>query len=86
MQATVQIYICLPPLPQTVSVDGPYFQTDEGGEEIKVIATYHFDQALQSSIRTMISDRYQVFTEISGFTMAIEEWHSVEEAIDSWIA
>jgi hypothetical protein len=78
--AVAQRYGSIAPVPQYMSVKGPYIRSSiEGG--ISTLSLYEFDDERADDAVTYLKARYDSFAQIDGATSSVEEWLGVGVAL-----
>jgi len=70
----------LPPLPQYMTLKGPYFHS-EVGLGIKSISLYEFDASKIQEAGEVIRSRIAKIMDVPGYTVAVDIWTEVKDAL-----
>ena len=73
-------YAQLPPLPQYVTLKGPYFHS-EVGLGIKSITLYEFDASKIQEVGEAIRSRVAKMIDVPGYTFSVDTWTEVKDAL-----
>ena len=81
LKAAAQAFTKLAKLPVTVKRKGPYFHIDEN-DTIQATSFFIFqDDQITNEQKKFVKKRLETFGAVPGFTYSIEEWLSMEEAL-----
>jgi len=80
LKEAAKVFLALKPLPASIKRRGPYFKIIAGAA-IEVVTLYEFDPAFNSKAEKFLASRYKPFTEVPGFSVAIENRLDLQEAV-----
>ena len=74
-------FVELPPLPDYITMKGPYISSLKG-EGVQTIAVYEFeDQSKLADALTFVGSRIVPYYGVPGFTYSVFPWLEVQEAL-----
>lgn len=80
VKQAAKVYGEMKKLPAAIRRNGPYFKI-ESGRDIEVISLYETDSAAWNEIKKFLEKRYAAFDGIAGFTIRIEPWLNLSDAV-----
>lgn len=76
-----QAYADLPKVPDYITVVGTYV-FNSPGEDKRAFSIFEFDEAHLEGATEYFKSRYEAFGKVNGLTSNLEEWLSVQDALN----
>lgn len=71
----------LPPIPDFITMMGPYIKNVKFGGGIQTIHLFEFDESRLDEARDFINDRMRIYGEIADLTYSVDLWLNLEDIL-----
>jgi len=72
----------LPPVPDYITMTGPYIKSVKFGGGIQTVHLFEFDESRLAEAHDFIDERLRIYKEISELTYSVELWLDLKDVLN----